>query len=389
MTYIKDKNSVTGKGSAMRFNKGKLRYDLIHPQSQYDLVKVLTSLSNLNLLNFDKKTIKKELTALIKERIDLFVSGKDYDEYTGLLHISYVAAYLHILNGLEYNDDVINDRLHTGHLAYELLIPEATQDLVKVLTYGAEKYTLYDEETGKITYDGSMNWRNGLSWMSVIASFERHLKDYEMGITNDEESSLLHISHAVTNIHFLNAFYYIFPQGDDRDKAILKLPKIGLDVDEVIADFTGGWNTLFVDSMKSPNTWYMDRYMSERFKYLEEQGKLNDFYMNLNPKILPKDIPFEPHCYVTARPVDKTVTEMWIDYNEFPRVPVYSIPIGESKLQIIKNSGCDIFVDDNFENFRELNNGGILTYLYDADWNRKYDVGHLRIKTLKDLPYFR
>lgn len=389
MTYIKDKNSVTSKGTAMRFNKGKLRYDLIHSKSQQDLVKALTSLSDLDLLKFNNDTIKIEILSLIKERVDLFKLGHDYDTCTGLLHVSYIAAYLHILNGLEYKKISINRRLSSTSNGYELLIPESTQDLVKVLTYGAEKYTLYDEEDAHITYDGSMNWRNGLSWMSVIASFERHLKDYEMGVTNDDESGLLHISHAVTNIHFLNAFYYIFPQGDDRDKAILKLPKIGLDVDEIIVDFVGGWNKLYPDSMINPNTWYMDRKMSERFKELRDNNKLNDFYLNLKPKISPNDIPFEPHCYITSRPVDKSITELWVDYNGFPRVPVYSIPMGESKVKVIKESGCDVFVDDYFENFKEINNNGILTYLYETTWNQKYDVGHLRIKNLKDLPYFR
>ena len=48
--------------------------------------------------------------------------------------------------------------------------------------------------------------------------------------------------------------------------------------------------------------------------------------------------------------------------------------------------GVEIFVDDSFDNFVELNKAGIFTYLYTAPWNIKHDVGHMRIDSLNDLP---
>ena len=43
------------------------------------------------------------------------------------------------------------------------------------------------------------------------------------------------------------------------------------------------------------------------------------------------------------------------------------------------------FVDDKFENFVELNKNGICCFLMDAPHNQRYDVGHKRIKSLKEL----
>ena len=97
------------------------------------------------------------------------------------------------------------------------------------------------------------------------------------------------------------------------------------------------------------------------------------------------DINFEPHCYITSRSIPKEWTEEWIDKNGFPTMPVYSVGFGESKVEVAKKSGIDIFVDDRYENFVELNNGGICTYLFDAPHNQRYDVGYKRIKSLKEL----
>jgi uncharacterized HAD superfamily protein len=68
-------------------------------------------------------------------------------------------------------------------------------------------------------------------------------------------------------------------------------------------------------------------------------------------------------------------------------MPVYCVPYNASKVEIAKESGIDIFVDDRFENFVELNSAGICCYLFDAPHNRRYDVGHKRLYSLKDLNF--
>ena len=107
--------------------------------------------------------------------------------------------------------------------------------------------------------------------------------------------------------------------------------------------------------------------------------------MSIKPKIDPKDLPFEPHCYITSRPIPNEWTEQWIAENGFPTMPVYTVGVGESKVDVAKKSGIDIFIDDRFDNFVELNRAGICTYLMDAPHNQRYNVGHKRIKNLKDL----
>ena len=267
-------------------------------------------------------------------------------------------------------------RYNQGKLRYDLIEPHALEDFVQVLTDGAVKYE-------------PRNWQKGLSWTSVLASLKRHIAAIEKGEDYDKESGRLHIAHAACNVHFLNAYYYTFPQGDDRPKSFLKIPKIGLDLDGVLANWTGAWNKLYPEVKAAPTSWYLDRKVGKRFDAMREAGTLDDFYMQIEPLISSEDLPFEPHCYITSRPVSKEISEAWLDKHGFPAKPVYSIELRKSKVDVAKDAGVEIFVDDAFENFVELNNGGIFTYLYTAPWNQKHDVGHMRINSLKDIPLLR
>lgn len=267
-------------------------------------------------------------------------------------------------------------RFNQGKLRYDLVEPHAFRDFVEVLTDGAIKY--FDR-----------NWENGLSWTSVLASLKRHIAAIERGEDYDPESGRLHIAHAACNVHFLNAFYYTFPQGDDRPKRFLKMPKIGIDIDGVIADFIGAWNKVYPEITTTPNSWYVDRSIRDRFEKMKNDGKLNEFYLNIKPLIKPEEMPFEPHCYITSRPVPKEITEQWLDLNNFPAKPVYSIEVRKSKLDVAKEAGIEIFIDDSYDNFIDLNNNGIFTYLFTAPWNSRYDVGHMRLNSLKDIPLLK
>jgi uncharacterized HAD superfamily protein len=220
--------------------------------------------------------------------------------------------------------------------------------------------------------------------MSVAASMKRHIAAFERGEDFDEESGLLHMAHAAWNALAIVSYYKHRPEFDDRKHSYLNVPKIGLDIDEVICDFTAGWGKLHkVDDR--PECWNYHRNMGKEFKRMNEEKILEDFYLSLEPKISPNDLPFEPHCYVTSRPVPTELTEKWLEKHKFPGSKVITVPLGTSKVNALKEAGVEVFVDDAFHNFTELNKAGILCYLFDAPHNRRYNVGYKRIKSLKEL----
>ena len=103
----------------------------------------------------------------------------------------------------------------------------------------------------------------------------------------------------------------------------------------------------------------------------------------MEPKI--SSLPFEPCCYITSRPIPSEITAKWLKMHGFPVAKIYTVGHNESKVAIAKESGLEIFVDDRYENFVELNKAGVCCFLMDAPHNSRYDVGFKRIKSLSDL----
>lgn len=257
-------------------------------------------------------------------------------------------------------------RLNEGKLRYDLLHPVAQEGIVRVLTKGAEKYA-------------ERNWELGMNWSKVLASLKRHLAAIEQGEDYDSETGELHIDHVQCNAHFLSAYYTIYPQGDDRPHSYLSQNKIGLDIDEVLADFVGGMMERF-PAMERRSIYWNDPHIAQNFPDIIDD---DSFWLGLKAKV--KELPFEPHCYITSRPCSTEVTKRWLAEKGFPVAPIYTVGVGKSKVDIAKEAGVDIFVDDAYHNFIELNKAGICTYLFTAPHNERYDVGHKRIDNLKQL----
>lgn len=283
-------------------------------------------------------------------------------------------------------------RYNKGKLRYGLIPHNFKKELAKVYTMGAEKYTILDAN-GNMVEDGADNWRKGFLWRDALESVLRHLEKFDSGEDFDTDwpqeildkyGPSLHLANAAWGLSVIMESYNIHPELDNRNHKYLNHPKIGLDLDEVCVNWVDAWCKHW--NLEIPNTWFFDRNIVSKFKQMESEGVLDEFYLNLKPLINPNDIPFEPHCYVTSRPVKTEISEQWLDNNGFPQRPVFTVALGQSKVDIIKAAGVEIFVDDRFDNFVELNKAGICCYLFDAPHNRRYDVGYKRIKTLKDLP---
>lgn len=261
-------------------------------------------------------------------------------------------------------------RFNQGKNRLDLVPTSLIEEVGKVLTFGAEKY-------------GDNNWRNSMSWSKVVASLKRHLTAFENGEDFDKESGLLHLSHLGCNVAFLLEYYKIFPQGDDRPHRYLLQNRIGLDIDEVLADFVGALMDRFPDKIKERSIYWNDTVLHECFAQVRDD---ENFWLSIKPTI--KELPFEPHCYITSRSINKEITQKWLDMNGFPHAPLYAMKQGDSKVEAAKKSGCDVFVDDCYEHFIDLNRNGIFCYLFDAPHNRRYDVGFRRIKSLSELVDF-
>jgi len=165
-------------------------------------------------------------------------------------------------------------------------------------------------------------------------------------------------------------------------RAVHGLARIGLDIDDVLADFIGAYCREY--DLPIPTEWKFDPLFKARYEKLCHD---HVFWAMLRHKI-DWQMPYNSNiaCYITSRPQSiRQWTYDWIVDCGFPQVPIEFVEPGGSKVEAARKHGVDIFVDDNFDNFEELTRAGVFTYLYSQPHNARYNVGHRRINSLAEL----
>lgn len=271
-------------------------------------------------------------------------------------------------------------RYNKGKSRIDLVPADAMLHVGDVLAMGANKY---DDH----------NWEKGMPYSDVLASLERHLAKWKTGEDMDDESGLHHIDHVMCNALFLSRFVRVFPEFDDRFiPFIMNDKRIGFDIDGVLADFA----TPFTKRMglKGPGSsaWYMS-YKAKDPKLWKSLLKDKKFWMGLKPLIDPDSLTFEPAVYVTARSIPQEWTEEWLETNGFPCNEVVTIEgnggVHGSKVQALKDREIDIYIDDHYKHFIELNKAGIKCFLQTTPYNKRHPVGSFRVNHPNEILQFQ
>lgn len=92
-----------------------------------------------------------------------------------------------------------------GKPRYDLVPWDAFEEVVEILTFGAEKYE-------------DRNWEHGMNWGRFIAAAFRHLTAWAMGESYDPESGKSHLAHACCCLLFLMTYEKRSLGVDDREK---------------------------------------------------------------------------------------------------------------------------------------------------------------------------
>lgn len=89
----------------------------------------------------------------------------------------------------------------TGKPRWDLIPLDILEDVVRVFTFGAEKY-------------GDHNWRAGMRWQRPLAACLRHLTQWQGGQDRDLETGLSHLAHATCCLIFM-MWYQKHGKGED------------------------------------------------------------------------------------------------------------------------------------------------------------------------------
>jgi hypothetical protein len=157
---------------------------------------------------------------------------------------------------------------------------------------------------------------------------------------------------------------------------------IYLDIDDVIFSWYKAYAKEF--NTRVPKSWISSALTYRRLKIL---AKKKEFWLTLPVKNRPN---FTPKGFVSARGIPKVWTKESLRINNIPgRSNVHQVSWGKSKVNVLKELGCDIFIDDKVETFRECNKNDIFCLLMDAEHNRKvktkYRIYDLDIANILNL----
>ena len=114
-------------------------------------------------------------------------------------------------------------RYNEGKTQWSLLPWDQLESMIKVLEYGAHKYSVFQDDKGnlikgkditiedskkfKLISSGRDNWKKGFPLNELWDSNLRHTKALMTGELLDNESGLPHIGHILCNVVFLSNMY--------------------------------------------------------------------------------------------------------------------------------------------------------------------------------------
>lgn len=97
--------------------------------------------------------------------------------------------------GTEEHNRRVTDgvKFDEGKPRFDLLPPDALNEVARVYTFGAAKYA-------------DRNWEKGMDWGRVYAAQQRHMSAFWGGEMHDPETGMLHTAHATFGTLVLTAY---------------------------------------------------------------------------------------------------------------------------------------------------------------------------------------
>lgn len=142
---------------------------------------------------------------------------------------------------------------------------------------------------------------------------------------------------------------------------------IQLDIDDVVLQWHDAYIKRF--NLPAPKDWIPYDQIKD---HLLELRKDKSFWLSLETKHFPN---FRPAGFVSARVVPLQWTKDTLKLHKVPgRSHVRQVHWNESKIDVLKELKCDIFVDDKYQTFKECHEAGIFCLLMDNSYNQHIET---------------
>ena len=160
--------------------------------------------------------------------------------------------------------------------------------------------------------------------------------------------------------------------------------RIALDIDGVLANTHDHFLRWFNLPLYPAKDFNDTRFSDERFELIS--GNM-EFWLNVPAYFNGKDLKFDIVGYVTARSVPDEITKKWLLKNGFPNKKLVSLG-SHNKVDALKEMTVDLFVEDKYDNFVEINKSGIKCLLMSRSYNENRDGKGLRINSINEVLKF-
>lgn len=244
---------------------------------------------------------------------------------------------------------------------FDLIPARPLEEISKILAKGVNKG--YEED----------GWRSYSDVRQLLNRLKSKLNEFEK-MNDVDDDGLRNIDKVATYAMMISDLLVTNPHKDNRFDKASKTPRIALDVDDVVADFLGGYERETGDKLNP--YWNASYGIPEKLQILKDN---KDFWVNLDVLHHPN---FEPTCYISSRSIPVEFTQEFIQKAGLPCAPVFHVPWNTSKIDLLKTNKIDILIDDKPQNFTEATQAGIFCYLMDANHNKWFDAKNRRIYNL-------
>lgn len=140
----------------------------------------------------------------------------------------------------------------------------------------------------------------------------------------------------------------------------MKRFRIGLDIDDCLADFWGAYCEYF-DTKNNPRM-LEDSIITKNVQQVLSKDR--DFWLGLKVINMPD---FQPALYCTKRVNNKEWTKKWLEMNGFSKAPIYQMVYQHgNKADMIKGK-VDVFIDDSVSNVLKCHNSGLPALVYHTE----------------------
>ncbi len=207
---------------------------------------------------------------------------------------------------------------------FDLIPAKAMSGIAKIFNEGVTKG--YSPE----------GWKN-CDIKHLLNKLKEKLNDFEDMVDKDEDG-LWNIDKVAAYAMMIHDNLATNPHRDNRFDQISTTPRVALDVDDVVADFLGGYELKTGETL---NPYWAASY--NMMSNLKELADNEDFWVNLPVKHRPN---FEPTCYISSRSIPVEFTQKFIQKAGLPCAPIFHVPWNESKVDVLKENKIDILVDD-------------------------------------------